>query len=254
MRAPRRFALLTLLAPMLFAAALCSSGNPCSRCVDIVSTVPFSGAESHTYKLQRDDKEIGKTVLSIEPSGSTFVLKQESSDDSGNADTSSVTVDQATLKPVSGHREVVDSGQRRVLDTAYEAIDKDCSSKLVVKLKQEVFKPAAAEKPDSTRSNPLCVPQHAYDNDTSLFLWRAIKFEKGYVASYQTVLTNRRTTQVIDLLVKDQQRVSTPAGDFDAWLVEITAERTTQQAWYATTPDHRLLKYNNDGLIFLLQE
>ena len=254
MRTPRRFALLLIVAPMLFAAALCSSGSACSRCVDIVSTVPFSGAESHTYTLQRNDKEIGKTVLSIEPSGDTFVLKQESSDDQGNADSSSVTVEQATLKPVSGHREVIDKEQRRVLDATYENIDKDCSSKLVVKLKQEVFKPAAAEMPDSTRSNPLCVPAHAYDNDTSLFVWRALKFDKGYTASYQTVLTNRRATQVIDLLVKDQQRVSTPSGDFDAWLVQIDADQTTQQAWYATTPDHRLLKYNNDGLIFLLTD
>ncbi len=251
----RRLRLLPLLiaAPMIFGAAICSSGNNCIRCTDVVSSVPFSAAETHTYVLQRDNKEIGTTVLSVEPSGGNLVLKQASSDDKGNSDTSVLTVEQATLKPIGGHREVVDKDQKRVLDSAYEGIDKDCSSKMVVKLKQQVFKPPEpSDKPTSTRSSPLCVPEHAYDNDSSLFLWRSITFQKGYQAAYRSVLTNRRTTQVIDFLVKDQQRITTPAGDFDAWLVLITAEQSTQQAWFATTPDHRLLQYNNDGLIFLL--
>lgn len=254
MRVPHWSKLLLLALPMVFVAALCSSAKECKRCVDVVDRVPFSASESYTYSLQRDDKQIGTTVLSVEPSGGQFVLRQTSSDDKGNSDTSTVTVEQNTLKPISGHREVVDKDQRRVLDTAYESVDKDCSSKMVVKIKQEVYKPPDAGKPDSTRSNPLCVPEHAYDNDISLFLWRSIKFEKGYEASYQSVLANRRTTQIIDVLVKDQVRITTPAGDFDAWLVNITAESSTQQAWFATTPDHRLLEYNNDGLIFLLEK
>ena len=252
MRVPRRFALLLLAAPLLL-ASVCSSATDCKRCTDVVSTVPFSGAESQTYKLQREGKDIGTTVVSVEPSGGNFVLKQASSDDKGNSDTSAVTVEQATLKPISGHREVIDDKQRRVLDTQYEAIDKDCSSKMVVRIEQEVYQPPDADKPDSTRKNPLCVPEHSYDNDTSLFVWRTIKFEKGYTASYQAILTNRRDTQIIDLVVKDQVKVSVPAGEFDAWLVQITADQTTQQAWFATTPDHRLLEYNNDGLVFLLE-
>jgi hypothetical protein len=254
MRLRRRLALPLLAAPLLFTAALCSSGSDCKRCIDVVTTVPFSAGESHSYTLQRDNKDIGTTVLSVDAADGQLVLKEASSDDKGNSDVSTVTVDPATLKPISGHREVTDSHQRRVLESSYEATDKDCSSKIVVQLQQQNFKPPDADKADSTRSNPLCVPEHAYDNDSSLFLWRTIKFEKGYEASYKTVLTNRRTTQIIDLLVKDQVHISTPAGDFDAWLVNITAEASTQQAWYATTPDHRLLEYNNDGLIFLLTQ
>lgn len=254
MRLSPRHTLPLLAAPLLFVAALCGTGNDCTRCSDIVSSVPFSSGETHTYKLQRDDKDLGTTVLSVETNGGNFVLKQASTDDKGNSDTSSITVEQATLKPISGHREVTDKDQRRVLDSAYAGTDKDCSAKIVVQLEQNVYKPPDASDPDSTRKNPLCVPEHAYDNDSSLFLWRTITFEKGYQTSYKTVLTNRRTTQIIDILVREQQRVSVPAGDFDAWLVEITAERTTQRAWFATTPDHRLLEYNNDGLIFLLRQ
>lgn len=254
MRMPRRLALPLLAAPLLFAAALCSSGSDCKRCVDVVTTVPFAAGDTHAYTLERDNENIGTTVLSVESADGHLVLHESSTDDKGNSDDSAVTVDGTTLKPVSGHREVTDKDQRRTLDSGYEATDKDCSSKMVVQLKQENFKPPDADKPDSTRSNPLCVPEHAYDNDTSLFLWRTIKFEKGYEASYKTVLTNRRTTQTIDLLVKDQVRLTTRAGDVDAWLVNINAEATTQQAWFATTPDHRLLQYNNDGLLFILQD
>ena len=53
------------------------------------------------------------------------------------------------------------------------------------------------------------------------------------------------------LSIIKQERIETPAGNFDAWHMAITAEGQSHEAWFATTDDHKLLKYDNDNVIFL---
>jgi len=256
MRIARWRALLLSAPVLLFAASACFSSSVCRDCQDIVTTVPFQAGETNRYQLLQNDKPKGTFELATVAGGSgRLMLKQLSSDGQGNSDNSQVTVDAATLKPVSGQREVTDSSQRTLLETSYDAIDKGkCGSGIVVNVKQSVFKPPTDATPASVRSNPKCVPDFAYDNDTSLFIWRTITFEKGYTVTYRTVLTNRQQDQIVTLTVKDQTQVTTPAGTFDAWYVEITADESTQQAWIASTPDRRILRYNNANLTFLLEK
>lgn len=254
MMVPRRLALVLVAPVLVLAGSACTAGDACPKCQDVVTGVPWQPAEKHTYQLKQDGTDKGETQLAVEKDGANFVLRQLSHDEKGNSDNSSVTVDAAALKPVSGTREIIDASQRTVLTTAYESGAKACDSGLVVQIKQQVYKPPSAEKPDSSRSSPLCLKEHSYDNDASLFLWRTVKFEKGYTVTYRTVLTGRRATQIVTVNVKDQERVTTPAGDFDAWFVEITAAQSTQRAWFATSSDHRLLRYDNDNLTFLLKE
>lgn len=250
----RRLALLLVAPALVLAASACTPSDSCPKCQDVVTGVPWQAGEKLTYSLTQDSADKGETQLVVEKDGANFVLRQLSHDEKGNSDSSSVTVDAATLKPASGTREIIDSTQRTVLTAAYESGTKDCDAGLAVQIKQEVYKPPSAEKPDSTRSNPLCITEHSYDNDTSLFVWRTIKFEKGYTVMYRTVLTGRRTTQIVTLTVRDQERITTPAGDFDAWFVEIAADQSTQQAWFATSDDHRLLRYDNANLTFMLKQ
>jgi hypothetical protein len=124
----------------------------------------------------------------------------------------------------------------------------------VVRITQLTYKPPDATEPDSTRSSPLCVPEHAYDNDTSLFIWRTLKFEQGYTVTYATVFSNRRDTQTVTLRVGGKETVTTPAGDIEAWIVDLSADQLTQRAWLATSPDHKLVAYQNESFFFRLKE
>jgi hypothetical protein len=155
----------------------------------------------------------------------------------------------------SGTRDVIDSSQRTLLESTYASVDTGkCGSGIQVTVKKKVFNPPTDATPDSQRSVPKCFPEHAYDNDTSLFIWRTIKFEKGYTVTYRSWLTNQQGDQIVTLTVQDQEKVTTPAGEFDSWYVTIEADQTTQQAWFATTSDHRILRYNNENVTFLLEE
>lgn len=255
MRHRWRFAaLLSALGGMLVVAGACNTTNTGSPRADVVTQIPWTAPETHTYELRVNNELKATTTLSIAKDGDAFVLTQHTADDSGNIDESITRVDSTTLKPLANTHSISDKSQRRVADAAYEDVDKDCGSKRVVRITQNTYKPPAAEKPDSTRSNPLCVPEHAYDNDSSLFLWRTLKFEKGYTVTYAAVFSNRRDTQAVTLTVKDKLKMKTPAGEIETWQVDLNADQVTQQAWFATTPDHKLVAYQNESFFFRLIE
>jgi hypothetical protein len=243
-----------LLSVLVVVVAACASTADAPARTDIVSQIPWSAPETHTYELRENNKPKATTTLSIAKEGDAFVLTQRTADDAGNSDESVSRVDASTLKPLSNVHTVTDKDQKRVADATYEDVDKDCSSKRVVRITQLTYKPPDAAEPDSTRSNPLCVPEHAYDNDTSLFIWRTLKFEKGYTVTYPTVFSNRRDTQTVTLSVSGQETVTTPAGDIEAWIVDLSADQLTQRAWLATSPDHKLVAYQNESFFFRLKE
>jgi hypothetical protein len=218
----------------------------------IVTTIPWTAPESHTYELKVNNKTTATTTLSVAKDGDAFVLTQHTADKDGNIDESVSKVDATTLQPLTNVHTITDNTQKRIANAVYEDIDKDCSSKRVVRITQTTFKPPDSDKPDSTRSNPLCVSATAYDNDSSLFIWRTLKFETGYTVTYDAVFSNRRDTQTVTLTVGAKATVATPAGDIEAWIVDLTADEVTQRAWFATTPDHKLVAYQNESFFFRL--
>ncbi len=249
-----RIALLGIACTTLaIAASGCANGDSI-KTQDIVTSIPWSAPESHTYELKVNNKVQGQSTLSIANDGDAVVLTQHALDDQGNSDDSVVRADATTLKPISATHTVTDSTEKRVAEANYEDTDKDCSAKRVVLIKQSTFKPPDAAASDSSRSNPLCVPEHSYDNDSSLFIWRTIKFEKDYIATYTTVFSNRRDTQRVTLRVATQEKMQTPAGEFDAWRVELTADQVSQTAWFATSDDHKLIAYQNESFFFRLMK
>ncbi len=249
-----RMKALALCGAIAVVVSACGVTNNGPERSDIVTQIPWTAPETHTYELRENNKLKATTTLSIAEDGETLVLTQHTADDEGNVDESVSKVDATTLKPLSNVHTVSDKEQRRVADAVYEDVDKDCSSKRIVRITQNTFKPPSAVEPDSTRSNPLCVPEHAYDNDTSLFIWRTLKFEKGYSVSYSAVFSNRRDTQTVTLTVGDKVMMTTPAGDIEAWIVDLFADQVTQRAWIATTPDHKLVAYQNESFFFRLLE
>jgi hypothetical protein len=245
-----------LVAPLLLLAASCNTGVECLHCQDIVSTIPWTAPEAHTYTLTQDGQTKGKITLSISEDGDIFALEQNSVDDKGNSDISVVRADQQTLKPRAYHREVIDSAQKRVVDVTYDDIDTSkCKTGRQAQITQTTFDPPSRSEPNSTRKIPVCVPENSYENDSSLFLWRTIKFEKGWTANYRTMLSNRGDErQTVVITVVGQQKLKVGGTDVDTWLVTMEADQSQQRGWFAATPDHRLLRYSNGSLTFDITE
>lgn len=234
--------LVTSAVPAVFTACAGTQGNS-GPTQDIVSSVPFKAGEETHYVLQdTHGNEKGTGVLSVEPGsdgGLALVLRYESGP---NTDEATVTVDAATLKPRTLHREIHSDSSQQVLDGEYRDD--------VVQITQRTD--------GNERSNPLRLKANSYDNDSSLFLWRAITFSDGYQARYNTVITNRRQVSAVTLKVTGRESVEVPAGTFDAWRLEISSGGVTQTAWIADRPDRLLVKYDNHAqsgrLVFLLTQ
>ena len=245
-----RAALLAVMAgASLLAFGACGANKP-PETKEIVTAVPWTGAEAYTYDLV-DSKKVkhGEGTLSIVPNGDGWIISQDFADPDGNADRSQIAV-MSSLLPVAGRRTIVsaDENRREELTTSYGELNDGSHG---VRIRQQTYKPRDRDEASSTRCNPNKLPTYSYDNDSSLFLWRTIKFEQGYEVTYTASIANRRAERPLTLRVRRQERVTTPAGEFDAWLVGIEGEGETQEAWFSTEPDHKLLVYDNDREVFL---
>ena len=188
------------------------------------------------YDVKTDRGEmLGREELTIDvqPDGHTVLTQLFSA--AGRRDESRVVVDSDSFKPVSSTRSIVTSEEDELIEVTYTE--------------------EGALIRQGERQSGLSVPEHSYDNDTSLFLWRTLPFAEGYEAAYNTIITNFRSRQTVVLNVPRRETVSVPAGEFEAWRLEISTSNADQVAWYADTPAHPLVKYDNDrGVIFELTD
>jgi len=183
-----------------------------------------------------DGGELGTGVLTVSVEDDVTRLIQTFSSDAAH-DTIEVVVDSATLKPISSLREI-------------EETDGD-----ETRIEVEYTEDGALIKQNDDKQSGLSVPEHSYDNDTSLFLWRTLPFAEGYQGSYNTIITNHRTRQKVNLRVTGLETVIVPAGTFEAWRLVITTSNARQIAWFADTPERPLVRYDNDrDVIFELTE
>jgi hypothetical protein len=184
--------------------------------------------------LDDNGSDLGEAVLSVEVDGDMTRLRQEFEAEEAE-DTTIVTVDSVTLKPIASERNIQEpDGDEERIEVEYTE--------------------GGALIRQGDRQSGLSVPEHSYDNDTSLFLWRTLPFEEGYQASYNTIITNFRSRQKVNLRVVRLESVTVPAGTFEAWRLVITTSNARQIAWFANTPERQLVRYDNDrDLIFELK-
>lgn len=242
------------LCALLAAAGAACAQDDGAETVDIVADIPWSAPEAYRYVIVNSDEEAqGAGVFSVTQDGEGhFVMVQDFSDDDGNSDRSTVIVEAGTLRPLAGERVIVDATEDRRV-TAVRTYGAEDDGDAVVRIAEQTYDPPDEDDP-SLRCSPLKIDgEHYYDNDISLFLWRTITFEEGWSGTYTNVLANRRAQRALTVRVRRQEQITMPAGTFDAWLVGIEGEgKETQSAWFATTPDHKLLVYNNrEDQVFL---
>jgi hypothetical protein len=233
-----------LLAPLLlgalFAAACVDRSEVETQ--DIVTAIPWADGERLEYVLlDRDDleKRVGTGVLAIERKNSRFEL-QATFEGQGVTDESLILVDDETLKPVSVRRERRND-ENVVVQATYDPVEM-------------VIETIITEDGEDPRPIPRRLDEeHYYDNESSVFLWRTIAFAEGYEARYFAVLANQGgTQQLVRLEVKEKEQITVPAGTFDCWRLEMRSSNVRQVAWYADTPQHPLVQYDNSRQVFQL--
>ena len=95
--------------------------------------------------------------------------------------------------------------------------------------------------------------EHAYDNESSLWLWRTLDLAEGYEARYVSVNALERSQQTVNLRVIDRRTVEVPAGEFDVWRLQIRNGRATRVAWIEVAPPHRVVQWDNGVTLMRLE-
>lgn len=230
----RRIPILSFLLALALGLSLACGGDSGPPTSDVFGRAPWPSSESLVFQVKSKNGELlGRHTLSVDVQGAVTVVSQAFRSET-NTDETRVVVDSATFKPQTARREITTPRGRETLEVTYT--------------------PDGALIRQGNRQSGLSVPEHAYDNDTSLFLWRTLPFAEGYESSYRTVITNRRNLQKVTLTVLGKETVKVPAGEFTAWKLEIRTSNARQTAWYADTPERPLVRYDNDhNAIFELE-
>lgn len=208
---------------------------------DIVEDIPWSDAERAEYVLldRLTREECGTGALTVERQGDQFQLTLRFEGDT-DSDTSTIMVDDESLQPFSVRRERMIEGEAEAVDGEY---DREEDVIRIVEFIDDEPRTVSRELEEDVY----------YDNESSPFLWRTIRFEEGYEVTYNTVLVNQRgATREVTLLVVGKEQVEVPAGTFDAWRVDISTEFVDQRAFFADTPEHQMVLYDNSAQLFEL--
>lgn len=228
-----------VLLGLLILTAACSTTEDLEP-NDVVSAVAWQVPDTATYRVLDDDDEIGIMELSIEAEGSDALQFRQYFDfpDRGFTNEAIVVTD-AELQPASA-------------DFRVEGPDGELTCAAVY-ADGEVQVHRVGE--DGERDDTKDVPDIIYDSWSDLFVWRTIDFSEDYDEKYADSLScTLDRTQVIntELRVKGIEEVEVAAGTFEAWRLEIKSGGATQNAWFTTDDERRLVKYDNGNLVFEL--
>lgn len=208
----------------------------------IVASVPFADGERMSYELRDDRGVLGHGVLTVKREGGDLVLAQEYTEASPpegekpTSDRSTARVDAATLQPRTVERVV--EGRDDTTTYAGEYSDDGRSVQLTR---------------DGGHERDVKLPVHAYENETSLWLWRSLDLTEEYQSQYVSVNVVERTRQTVAVEVTGRQRTTVPAGTFDTWRLQLRNGRATRVVWINVEAPHQVVQWDNGDVVFRLE-
>ena len=229
--------------PVLAGSVLvaCAGARSTADIPAIVSAVPFADGERLTYALHDGTgATVGRGTFNVRREGDRLQLQQSYETVAGDGqpprDTTAVTVDPATLRPHALARLIRRADRDDRYAASYAADG------------QSVGITNNDEQPRTVK-----LPQPVYDNESSLWLWRAAPLAEDYRATYVSMNAVERVRQTVELTVTSRQRIEVPAGAFETWRLQVRSGRATHVAWINVEAPHHVVQWDNGALVFKLE-
>lgn len=234
--------LVAALAGMLLLGACSGQAHP-APAGPVVKSLPFSAGERLTYDLLDDTGAVaGNGTLSVEAGeGDALRLVQAYQRAGGGqpvADTTTVIVQARTLQPRAMTRAIAgrDAEERYTGTYAPDGSAVD----------------AHAVRGGTDRAHSMRLRSGAYENESSLWLWRTLDFAEGYDARYTSVNLVDQSQQTVSVRITGTERIEVPAGSFETWRVQIRNGRATRIAWIAVADPHVVVQWDNGAMTMRL--
>jgi len=239
----RRPGLVTFALVLLVLGVACSSGTATVDTAEVVTTVEFPAGERLEYRLIEAGEELGDGTLLTEQTedGWRFEQRYTSATVEGASDVSVADVD-SMLRPRSSERTIThEDGRADSYAVEYRPGDERYVSTVT----------QAGEDPEVREFE---LREHAYDNESSLWLWRTLDLHEDFEARYVSVNPFERSQQVVDVSVTERTTIEVPAGEFEVWRVQILNGRATRIAWIEVAAPHRIIQWDNGASFLQLVE
>jgi len=111
-------------------------------------------------------------------------------------------------------------------------------------------------KAGNTTYQRSSAPTDARDERTILLMARMLPLAEGYSVRFNSYLPVADLLDRVTLRVLKHEEVTTPAGVFDAWLIELDNGYNRTKAWIGADPPYPLVKYEDgrSGALFELEK
>ncbi len=224
-----------LLVPLIVLPLLLTSCSATVTTQVLTVTRPLPQQEQSHYRVVNDKGEqVGTALLAIAPDSDPANARLTLDYDFGptQKDTGVVVVNRTTMKPVRAERTVIDGDKRYVTRAEYSG------NKVAVVL----------EDGGKGRRTEATLGESAYDNLSSLFLWRTLDLSAGSEVRYGNIIIDPKRGGISRAVatIEDAGRgnVATATGDELGSRVQFRSAGITNGAWYRLEGGRVLLKYD----------
>jgi len=211
-----------------------------------VGAIPYRDGETWQYRWFRDDRQIGWLTITVASgawdSRPAWVFTNEtrmgSDPTAAPVDVTKVYADAATLQTI--RTEATLAGP----DGHYD-ISLDYAPRRVT---------YAAQTPKGPEGGAQPLPGATYDNDQLVMLLRALPLAPGYTSKLLCLQPRTVALYRLTLKVEGQEGVTVAGESITCWRVSLSVNGRAQTAWYAVSPDHRMIRLQGPTGVFELQQ
>ncbi len=255
-RSTARGLVVLLVAVLAAGCGGCAGATPAVLTGDVFVAAPWASGERLEYRLRNAaGDELGRGILTTTQQGDRTVLEQRyeaalpADGIKPMADVIALTVDSTTLRPIEGSRLTAGrdgSGAPQPVRTTWRYdVDGVQQDRLRLVTRSE-------RGGDDARERELAILDHAYDNESALWLWRGLPFAEEYRAGYVSVNPSDGTQQTVAVHLPQQQEIEVPAGTFRTWRLLLRSGRAVRTAWISIDPPYEIVRWDNSEVIFEL--
>lgn len=163
---------------------------------------------------------------------------------------SEILIAPSTLMPISGSKMFHNSGQAILIGTLFT--EDSVFAHMMVKAEEDAADPDAPFQHNETRSLPI--PKGAFlHNDQLLYSFSEIDFSQK---RHDFKLFVPASVSFIDVaaIIGTPEKITTPAGEFEAYPVTFDFGVVKQQAWYELEEPNRMLIYDNGTIQYRFEK
>jgi hypothetical protein len=144
----------------------------------------------------------------------------------------------------------------RPLDSTLIRITRDGREQVSAKYSSSQVDMELTTKMDITTNQRVSVPSDAREQATLVMLLRALPLAEGYAVRLNVFLPVVGILDRVTVEVVKQEQVTTPAGTYDTWYVQMKTQDSKTEAWVETQAPYPVVKFvdSRNGGTFELSE